>query len=359
MASGTVEALRESYSRSALRKTAFVIGCAAAAASLFGASLAVGTRDLDAISAYGLLFDHIMGVAHERGSQLWYDDNIVWNYRLPRAIFAMVAGAGLSVAGAVMQSVMKNPLADPYTTGISSGALFGVAVAVILGFSAGGGSSGFGVTLNAMIFALVPMMAIVSMSAYFRKSPSTLILAGVAISYLFNAGASLLMVSTSEEDLASVYRWQIGDFSGLSWDAVPVALAVCAAGSAIAVILSGKLNLMVLDDKDASSLGLNGDRLRTLCLIVLSVMAASVIAFVGVIGFVGLVVPHMARIALGADNRYVVPASMAFGAAFVLACDVVARSIDVNASVPIGVVTSFVGAPIFLYLIIRSKSKVW
>lgn len=353
---------RASMARHSFVRITFIAAVAAVAVVLVFLSLTVGTRDLSMGEVFRLFIDHLSGVTYDRDIQhdLWYDDNIVWNYRLPRALFAIIAGAGLAVAGAAMQSVMKNPLADPYTTGISSGALLGVAVAMVLGFSAGmGGIDGYGTIINAMIFAMIPVIVIYVMSPFLNKSPATLILAGTAVSYLFNSLTDILLVSTDEETLSTVYKWQVGNLSDLSWDAIPFVLVSCVVGMAVLMVLSNKLNLMSLDDKDAKALGLDSEKMRIVCLIVLSFMAASIISFAGIIGFVGLIVPHMVRLVVGSDNRFVIPGAIAVGGAFLLGCDIVSRAIDVSAVIPVGVITSLIGAPIFLALIIRQRRSVW
>lgn len=352
--------LREAYFKNTAKKITFIVLFAVLAFGLFWVSLCIGTRELSIERVYALLIDHISGVKYIPGTLDAFDDNIVWNYRVPRALFAIIAGASLSVAGAVMQSVMKNPLADAYTTGVSSGALFGVAIAVVLGFTMGGGGiDGIGVMLNAVIFSLFPIIAIVAMAPMFNRSPSTLILAGIAVSYLFNSLTSLLLVSTSAENLSTVYNWQVGSLTELSWDSIPAASLSLFVGVLILWPIANKLNLMSLDDKDAKALGLDSEKYRVMCLVLIALMVSTVISYAGIIGFIGLVIPHIVRMVLGADNRYVIPGSMAFGAFFLLACDIVSRWIDVSANVPVGVVTSLIGAPIFMILIIRQKKGVW
>ena len=354
--------MKEAYGRYTARRLLFIAVFAVMMVAMFFVSLTVGTRSLSVSEVYSLFIDHLKGITYDEVLQhdLWYDGRIVWGKRVPRALFALIAGAGLAVAGAAMQSVMKNPLADPYTTGISSGALLGVALAMVLGFTAGGvGIDGYGTMVNAMIFAMLPVLAIYAMSPYLSRSPATLILAGTAVSYLFSSVTTLLLVSTSSETLAEVYHWQVGKLGEVSWDSIPFVLVACTAGSAILMLLSNKLNLMSLEDKDAKALGLDSEKLRLVCLMVLSFMAASVISFAGIIGFVGLIVPHMVRMIIGSDYRFVIPASVAVGGAFLLGCDIVSRAIDVSATIPVGVVTSLIGAPIFLYLIIRQKRGVW
>ncbi len=352
--------LRAEYNKGRRRKYAFIFACAILAFICGWVSLGVGTRNIPYEDVLRLLVDHFNGVEFEPRSQDAFDDNIIWQYRIPRTLLAIIAGAILAISGSVMQSVMKNPLADPYTTGVSSGALFGVAIAAVLGVRIGSGQFGSsGTLINAIVFSMVPVVVIIVMSPFFRKSPSTLILAGVATSYLFNSFTSLMLVTTNDDTLAQVFQWQIGNLTELGWEPTQVLLGVLIVGAGILWPMANKLNLMSLDDKDAKALGMDGKRLRIVCLVTLTFMTSCVVAYCGIIGFVGLIVPHIVRIILGSDNKFILPAAMAFGSFFLLFCDIIARSVDVGASIPIGVVTSLIGAPIFLYLIIRQKKGIW
>jgi len=353
--SSTNEQIKEEYSHYRYLKVLFIIGCILLGILFFFISLCVGTRSLSVAEVFSLFIDHILG---NITPEMEYDDHIVWDFRVPRGLFDVIAGVSLSIGGAVMQSVMKNPLADPYTTGVSSGALFGVAVAMILGFNVTGSGS-FGSVFNAILFSMLPIAMIVVMAPFFRKSPATLILAGVAVSYLLNSFTSLLMVSTDAGSLASVYSWMVGNFADKTWDIIPLSLTITVVGLAILLPLANKLNIMALDDKSAKSLGVNVESLRVLCLVILGIMTAVIISYVGIVAFVGLVVPHIIRLILGADNKYLLPASAAFGATFLLGCDILSRSLDIGASIPVGVVTSAIGAPIFMYLIIRQRRSMW
>ncbi len=345
------------YHRYTFRKLLFVIICTVAAFLIFWISVIIGTRTLDPIEVYTLIWQNITNTVPPES---WYDSNIVWNYRVPRALMGILCGAILGISGAVMQSIMKNPLADPYTTGVSSGSLFGMAVCAFMGYSIfkGGLALGFSVTLS-IIMAMVPVAAIIAFAPFFRRSPASLILAGIAISYLFNALTTLLLVTSDADTLAEVYEWQVGSLAGLSWSAVPLVAIVAIVGSVIIIPLSSKLNLMALDDHDAKALGLNVERLRIICLVVIAVMCGVAICYTGIIGFVGLIIPHMTRLLIGSDNRFIIPASAALGAVFLLGCDVITRALDVAATIPVGVITGLIGAPIFLYLIIRSRRVIW
>jgi iron complex transport system permease protein len=350
--------LKSSYRTYTKRKILFISACLIFAVVSVGLSVSVGGRDVAFFDVYRTIFDHIAGTPLVPNTKEWLDDYIIWNIRLPRAVFAAIAGAALAVAGAVMQSVMKNPLADPYTTGISSGACFGGAVAMVLGFTAVDHGS-FGIVTNAFVFATIPMALIILLAPMSKSSPATLILAGVALSYLFNALNTFLLVTTDAETLSEVYRWQIGSLDNITWESVSLMAAISVAGIFVISLLSRKLNLMALGDAHAKSLGLDVNSLRIVCLLIMSLMAASVIAFAGIIGFVGLVAPHIVRMTIDSDNRFLIPASAAFGAAFLMMADVAARILSDIGAIPVGVVTSFVGAPIFLYLIIRQRRSIW
>lgn len=353
------ETLKLQYAKERRRKYIFILVCLILAILCSLWSIVVGTQEISFSDAYRLIIDHLNGRVFDISTDDGFNDHIIWEYRIPRTFTAIFAGAILALAGAVMQSVMKNPLADPYTTGVSSGAVFGVALTTTLGATMGIYLGRWGSIANSILFAMIPVAVIVVMSPFFRKSPSTLILSGVAISYLFSSLTSLLLVTTNAENLAGVYHWEIGHMAELGWDPVWVLLVVLIFGAAVLWPLANKLNLMSLDDKDAKALGLDGRRLRIACLVLLALMAACVIAFTGIIGFVGLVIPHIVRLILGSDNKFILPAAMAFGAFFLLFCDIISRSLDLGATIPIGVVTSFIGAPIFMLLIIMQKKAVW
>ncbi len=356
---GSKDVMKQEYSKYTYRKVIFIAICIIASCIMFFISLCVGTLSLSVNEVFTYFFNHLKGITYIDKDQI-FADNVVWNFRVPRALFALLAGLALSIAGAVMQSVMKNPLADPYTTGVSSGALFGVSIAMVLGFTLTGGVlNNLAIVINAIIFSLIPIFIIVVMAPFFRKSPATLILSGVAVSYLFNSFTSLLLISTDSATLSMVYKWQVGTLSDLSWDALPLTTAITIVGLSIVLPLSGKLNIMSLDDKDAKALGVNIEKLRVICLVILALMVSVIISYVGIIGFVGLVIPHMVRMLLGADNKYLLPAAGAFGAAFLLGCDIISRALDVGATIPVGVITSFIGAPLFLYLIIHQRKSVW
>ena len=350
--------LRRNYHNYILRKVLFIVILVACLFICTGISLTLGSRNIGFFEAYGVLWDHIAGMEYATGTDEWWDDYIVWDVRLPRILVAVVVGGALAVCGAVIQSIVKNPLADPYTTGISSGAIFGVAVAIALGFVVVQGQGGnSGTVLNAFVFGLIPALVIIVISRYRNSTSATIILAGIAMSYMFSALCTLIMLTSSAEDLQSIYLWQIGSLENTTWGTVTVVGATTAVGAVLCMLLSNKLNVLSAGDSTAKSLGLDTEGLKTLCLLVISFMTASVVSYVGVIGFLGIVAPNIARIVLGSDNRYIIPASMAIGAAFLVFTDTISR-LSLDVSMPVGVVMSMIGGPVFLLIILFSKKGV-
>ncbi len=320
-------------------------------ASLYG--MTVGSYPITMGEVYQVIVDHLFDL----GSPLEnIDQRVVWEQRMPRLLTAVVAGAGLAVAGASMQSMMKNPLADPYTTGISSGASFGAVIAITLGISIGSHSAA--TVIFAFVFSLVPAAVIVLLSRFKRATAAMMILAGISVMYIFNAMTQYMMLVSDAETTASAFEWTIGTLNKASWSSLPVMASVVVAGSVVLMILSRFLNAMNSGDNYAKTVGINVERMRVILLITISVVSASVVSFTGIIGFVGLVAPHVTRIFLGSDNRYLIPGSMLMGATMLVLCDILAKSFTTTA-LPIGIVTAFVGGPVFLFLIIRQKKEVW
>lgn len=352
------EGLKGEYNSFTKLKIIFILACVVVAVIAVGVSVTIGPREISFIEVYQTIWNHITGVTFPEGSKEWLDDFIIWEGRIPRIFYAAVAGAGLAVSGVVMQSVMKNPLADPYTTGVSSGACFGVAVALVMGFSLSGQIGNLGFVLNAFIFALIPVAVIIVLSPLSNSSPATLILAGVAMSYLFNALNTLLLVTTDSETLAGVYLWQVGSLTDITWSQFYIMLTIVISGIVIILLFSRKLNIMTLGDQEAKSLGLDANVMRIICLLIMSLIVASIVAFIGIVGFIGLIVPHIVRMIIGSDNRFVIPASISFGAAFLMIADIISRLVTVTA-IPVGVVVSFIGAPVFLYLIVKQRKTIW
>ncbi|AGI48161.1 ABC-type Fe3+-siderophore transport system, permease component [Thermoplasmatales archaeon BRNA1] len=287
------------------------------------------------------------------------DDYYIWDIRTPRAIGAIVTGAALALAGAVMQNDFKNPLAEPYTMGISSGAFLGACLSIISGFSILPFISGPLVTMaNAFVFSLIPTAVIVVISKFKKMTPAAMILTGIAVMFLFSSISQVLMVTAPSESLADAYSWRVGSLNRVSWDVLPVMVSATVVLGVSLYFFVNKLNVMYAGDKSALTLGEDANRIRIATLIILSFMTASVVSFTGTIGFIGLVGPHIARIFVGSNNRYFLPASAAFGAAFILLADTVAK-VSGSSGLPVGVISAMVGGPLFIWILIRQRKSAW
>ena len=346
----------EEYHDYTTRKWLFIIGCFIALVVCCGISLTVGEYNIGFFESYRILIDHLLGnVGADDISRL--KDYIIFDLRLPKIVVGIVAGFALAVCGVAMQSLLKNPLADPYTTGVSSGAGFGATLAIVMGTSIA--TSEYAIVINAFIFSLIPTAAIIFVSKLKNASPTTMIMAGIAIMYLFNALTTIIKLWGDPNSLSAVLEWQVGSIGGIKWGDIPIMLCVSAAGYLAIQLCSRQLNVLATGEENAKALGLNVDRMRTVLLALTALMAATVVSYTGIIGFIGLVAPHISRIVIGADNRYLVPASALFGATLLIAADIVGKTIVAPGVLPVGVITAFLGAPMFLWLIIRWKSEVW
>lgn len=348
------EEMREAYHKYVVRKIAFIAACVIAMVAITGYAATIGSYNLTAFDVYRDIWYHLFNPE-------MCDDTIDWvvfTVRLPRIMTGLVAGMSLGIAGAAMQSMMKNPLADPYTTGISSGASFGATIAIVLGISIIGSGS-YGMILTAFIFSLIPAAVIILISSFKNTSAATMILAGIAVMYLFNACTTLIKLGASDASLAAVFQWSVGDLSGSTWESFYVISAFTLVGGLLLMAMSKKLNILITGDKSATTLGLNAHRLRIVLLVIISLMTASVVCFTGIIGFIGLVAPHIVRIFLGSDNRYLIPASAAFGAVLLMVADLVSRVIIAPTFLPVGVITAFIGCPLFIYLLIKQRKSMW
>lgn len=349
------EAMAASYRSYTLKKILFIVICVIGMIAVMGYAATIGSSNISAYDVYRDIWYHF--VDPSKCDELI--DWAVFDIRLPRIVGGLIVGCSLGVAGAAMQSMMKNPLADPYTTGISSGASFGATLAIGLGITVTGSSGSFGLITTAFIFSLIPAAVIIAVSSLRNTSAATMILAGIAVMYLFNACTTLIKLGISEQSLSAVFQWSVGDLSSVTWDNCAIMCGFTVVGTAVLMAMSKKLNILITGDKNATALGLDAHKLRIALLVVISLMAASVVCFTGIIGFIGLVAPHIVRIFLGSDNRYLIPASAAFGAVLLMVADLISRVVIAPTFLPVGVITAFIGCPMFLYLLIKQRKSMW
>ncbi len=256
-----------------------------------------------------------------------------------------------------MQGILKNPLASPFTLGIASAAGFGAALAIVLGAGFVGGE--YLIIFNAFIFTLLASLSVYGLAKYKGITPETMILAGIAIMYLFSAMTSFLQYVGQAEQVQEVVFWMMGSLGRSSWDKVWVVTAVIAACFPYLLLKSWDINALGAGDETAKSLGVDVEKTRVICMVLVSLITASVICFTGTIGFIGLVAPHITRMVIGGDHRFLLPASALVGGLLLLAADTVARTIMAPVILPVGIMTSFLGVPFFVYLFMRRKKQFW
>ncbi|TZE80905.1 FecCD family ABC transporter permease [Calorimonas adulescens] len=315
------------------------------------ASLIIGSASITPVEAVRILFSRVSGSLLDVPQS---HINIIMNLRLPRTILALIVGLGLSVVGLTYQSVFKNPLADPYIIGVSSGAAFGASVAIALHLD--GGYWGIGmINLFAFVGALLVSFTALTISRVNgRIPPTTLLLSGVALGNLLTAGMSLIMF-LDHDDMEEIVYWTMGSFVSSSWDKVKFSLVFVSIGVLFLVFYMKELNLMLLGDETASSLGVDVERTKVRIIIISSLVTAACVSVSGIIGFVGLVIPHILRIIAGPDNRRLFFLTLIVGAGFMVFTDTIARYILRPVEIPVGIITALLGGPFFIYLLKRNK----
>lgn len=346
------EEIRAEYKKFTGRKVLFILFSIVLIAVIAGVAATLGPYPITVTEVYSIIW-HGLFKTPETTKEL-----VVWNLRLPRIVMGILAGIGLAIAGTTMQAVVRNPLASPYTLGIASAAGFGAALAIVLG--AGFVTGQYLIVANAFVFALLSSFVIYGLSRYKGAEPETMILAGIALMYLFSAMTGILQYFGEETAVAEVVFWMFGSLSKRSsWENLTLVSAILAVCIPLIMLKSWDLNTLSAGDESAKSLGVNVEQTRVVCFMLASLVTACIICFTGTIGFIGLVAPHICRMVIGGDNRYLIPASGLFGAVLLLAADTLARPPISPTILPVGLVTAFMGVPLFLYLILTRRKRYW
>ncbi|WP_231714017.1 FecCD family ABC transporter permease [Desulfosarcina ovata] len=282
-------------------------------------------------------------------------DHVVWQIRLPLIGGAMLAGFGLGACGCVMQAVLKNPMASPFTLGISSGAHFGVSLAAVCGVTILDGP--YFLVGNAFVCALFCSGLIIALSTLKGATSETLILAGIAVNYLFQAANQLFSYIATDDQRTVMSYWGMGSLNDLNWHSMLFLGIVSAICLPLLFSKAWDLNLMTVGDESAKSMGVEATRIRVLIMAVSSLLVAAVVSFIGVIGFIGLVAPHIGRIILGNDHRYLIPAAGGIGGALLLIANAVSMNLLQSVVIPTGIIMSIIGVPLFMVLILKGKRR--
>lgn len=337
------------------RATLWVLGLAAALLVTLVVGVGAGPVAVSPGDSFRIVLHHLTGI----GDVTWESrhDAIVWQIRAPRVILGATVGAGLAMAGVVLQAMVRNILADPYVLGINSGASCGAAAAIL--FGAGAAFGDYALQGSAFLGALAAsaLVFLVARSAG-RITSVRLLMAGVAIGYALSAATSfLIFASDSAEGARSVMFWLLGSLGLAGWNGPLAVVVVVVAGTAAVLVVTGRrLDALVVGDETALTLGIHPERFRSLLLVGVSLLVGVLVAMAGSIGFVGLVIPHLARRLVGGTHRAVVPVAALLGAILLVWADVLARTLLAPQEIPIGIITALVGAPVLLFLVRRFQA---
>jgi iron complex transport system permease protein len=312
-------------------------------------SVTMGSVKVPALRSIRILFQSILGLK-ATGNET--ERVIILSLRFPRAILAGLVGAGLSVSGATLQALLRNPLADPYILGVSSGAAVGAIVAIIMGLS----THSFGLPLASFVGAILTVIVVF----YFGRQdgkihPNTLLLAGVIIGSFLSALIMFFISVSQKEELHTIIFWLMGDFSFSNVRAILIILPYILLGILVLYLRSRQLNLILSGEENAVQLGVDVERLKVLSYLFASLITAASVSVCGLIGFVGLIIPHSVRLVFGPDHRLLIPSSALVGASFLIASDTFARTLLAPTELPVGVITAAFGGPFFIYLLRTRK----
>ena len=331
------------------RAIAVIIGLAVFLVLTVCVSLMLGRYPIEPLQALAMLVDQIPGISIE---QFWTDQQatLFFNVRLPRIVLAIMVGCCLATAGAAFQGTFQNPLVSPDILGASQGAAFGAAIAILAG------SAAFGVSVSAFAFSIATVLLVLLVSSRAKGNRILVtVLAGTMISSLFSAGVSFTkLVADPTDDLPAITYWLMGSLTGAKMSDIMLAAIPMAIGVIVLFALRWRINILTMGDDEAATMGINARRLRLVIIVAATLATAASVSVTGMIGWVGLVIPHLCRMMVGSDYRKLIPTSMLLGASFLLIVDNVSR-LATTSEIPIGILTAFVGAPFFLYLITRKK----
>ncbi len=356
-ANTTMLEVKKQYSKGKKRKILVIFSIFLALIAVACVSISLGAASPSIQAALRVIAAKTFPFLHlDPGSTL--EQTIIWTIRLPRIVLAIIAGAGLAAAGATMQGILRNPLVSSYVLGISSAAGFGAALAMVFGVGVISAVGGYLVVGNAFIFCMLAMIVVYCIARVRGMSSETVILAGVAVGFLFSALLSLIQyVAPQEKAVQAIVFWLMGGLYTANWDNILICLPIVAVTIIIMIFQSWNINIMSMGEDVAVSLGVNSKRVLSINMILETVATASIIAFTGVIGFVDLVAPHIARMLIGNDHRYLIPCSILVGSFTLLMADTVGRLIIMPTEIPVGIVTSLLGVPFFIYLLVNKRRQ--
>lgn len=334
--------------------TALLLALVVATALATLLAVSIGAVEVAPARVLAIVTDHLLPGSVER-SFTAVEEQIVWEFRVPRALLALLVGAGLSVVGAVLQAVVRNPLADPFLLGVSSGGALGAVLFLVYGSAVVGGLGLSAAAFTGSLVALAVVYLLAQQGG--RITPGRLLLSGVAMAYLFQSLFSYVLQQARTGQAAQrVLFWLLGSLAAARWGDLTVPFVVLSLGVGLLLIRWRPLNALVAGEETATSLGVNVTWLRAELFMVTSLLVGVLVAVTGAIAFVGLIVPHVARLLVGADHRRVLPVSAVLGACFLQVVDLAARTLQAPVELPLSIVTALVGVPFFLWLLRRRSA---
>lgn len=349
--------LKEIYEKQIGKKCFAILILVLLLTALAIVSVSVGTASISISDVVKVITNKVFHSHYTYTNNLAY--TIVMELRFPRTLLAVLTGISLAGAGAVMQGILHNPLVSPYTLGMSGAASLGAAIAIVLGKGLFGSSfvsmGPYFIAFNAFIFGFVTIFIIIGFARLKGGSPATLVLAGVALGYIFSAGVSALKYFSDNDALKDLVVWLMGGMWGATWQSVGLLIPIVNISMLILLSYAWDMNALSAGEAVAANLGVNIKRLQFICLTVATLAASATVAFTGIIGFIGLIAPHISRMLIGSDNRFLLPCSSIMGAIILLLADTVGRTIISPVEIPVGIVTGLIGGPYFLYMLLKKK----
>ena len=306
-----------------------------------------------------LTIREVLGAIFHPAGASALNQTVIWTFRLPTALFAVLIGAALGLAGAEMQTILDNPLASPYTLGVSAAASFGAALAIVLGCASLPVFGILAIPASAFVFAMLSSLVLWGVGRFKRGATDPIILCGVALLFLFNSALAFLQYVASENQLQAIVFWMFGSLQGATW--LKLGVLGCTVLLAVPILASQawKLTALRFGDDRARSMGINVQRLRLQTMLLTALLTATAVCFAGAIGFIGLVAPHLARIMVGEDQRYFMPLSALNGALLLSLAAIASKLVIPGAVFPVGIATSFIGVPFFVVMVLGKKRSYW
>lgn len=349
----TRDSIKQTYTKKTKWLYLLLLLCIAAILLAGIAAVCIGSADLTPGEVGSSILSFLFPQLHPVADEVKF--NIVWKLRLPRIVLAVLAGAGLSMSGVVMQALTRNPLVSPFTIGISNAAAFGASISIVLGAQYYG-SGQIAITIGAFCSAVLCAVLVYFISARKRMSAVAIVLTGTALTYLYSAMTNTVQYVSNDDKLAAVVRWTFGGFSGSTPEQLLILGIMLAVMLPVFLRYSWALNALASGgDEVARGLGINASRVRILLGALSVILTACIVSFSGVIGFIGIVGPHIARLLIGADHKFLLPFSGIFGGLLTLAADTVGRTLFAPIVIPVGIIVAYIGVPIFLQLILSKK----